>query len=75
MRKNPWLGIQRNKVKKDIIPAVEIVLDLYDKTKDPSKKNNLLNSVLDYAVYRKEKHQRDDDFTLVLYPKLPQINS
>ncbi|WP_003545741.1 recombinase family protein [Desulfotomaculum nigrificans] len=67
--------VQRNKVKKDIIPTVENVLELYYKTQDPAKKNNLLKSVLDYAVYRKEKHQRDDDFTLVLYPKLPQINS
>lgn len=61
--------MQRNKVKKDIISAVEVALDLYYKTEDPAKKNNLLKSVLNTAVYRKEKHQRD--FTLVLFLKFP----
>lgn len=57
---------------KDIIPKVENVLDIYYKTDDPAKKNNLLKSVLDYSVYRKEKYQREDDFTLILYPKSPK---
>jgi len=61
---------QNTKARKEIIPKVEVVLDLYPKTKDPAKKNNLLKSVLKYALYKKEQHQRDDDFTLVLYPKL-----
>ena len=63
---------KRIKAKKDIIPKVEKVLELYPKTNDPGKKNQLLKSVLDYAIYFKEKEQRNDEFTLTLYPKLPK---
>lgn len=57
---------------KDIIPKVEHVLNIYCKTDNPAERNSLLKTILDYATYRKEKHQRDDNFTLVLHPKLPQ---
>ncbi len=63
---------QNQKARKDIIPEVENVLDLYYKTEDPARKNSLLKSVLEYARYNKERHQHNDDFTLVLYPRLPQ---
>lgn len=63
---------KRIKAKKDIIPKVEKVLELYPKTSDPGKKNQLLKSVLDYAIYLKDKDQRNDEFTLTLYPKLPK---
>jgi site-specific DNA recombinase len=63
--------LRRLNAQKEIIPKVENVLDLYTRTDDPAKKNELLKSVLEKAVYRKEKHQRLDNFTLVLYPKLP----
>ncbi|MDD3839955.1 MAG: recombinase family protein [Clostridia bacterium] len=63
---------ERLNAKKNIIPQVEKVLELYPKTQSPAKKNKLLKSVLDYAVYEKEKNQRNDEFTLVLYPKLPK---
>jgi site-specific DNA recombinase len=62
----------QEKEKREIIPSVKYVLDLYEKTRDVAKKNNMLRSVLEYAVYRKEKHQRNDDFTLIIYPKLPR---
>lgn len=63
---------KRIKAKKNVIPKVEKVLDLYPKAKNADKKNNLLKSVLDYAIYKKDKNQRNDEFTLVLYPKLPK---
>lgn len=63
---------QREKAQKDIIPTVENVLRLYDMTDDPAEKNALLKDILEKVVYRKEKTQRGDDFTLVLYPKLPE---
>lgn len=66
--------LTREQAQKKIIPKVESVLDLYDRTDDPAKKNNLLKSVLEKAVYRKEKWQRGDHFTLTLYPKIPQLN-
>lgn len=59
-----------NKAKRNIIPTVEKVLDLYYKTKDPAQRNALLKTVIEKAVYRKEKHQKNDDFTLVIYPLL-----
>jgi DNA invertase Pin-like site-specific DNA recombinase len=63
---------KREKARKDIIPKVEEVLTLYTKTTDPAIKNQMLKSVLEYTTYRKEKHQRGDDFLLVLYPILPR---
>ncbi|PHA00907.1 recombinase family protein [Bacillus pseudomycoides] len=64
--------LQREEAQDNIIPQVERVLDLYNKTDDPKKKNSLLKSVLEKAVYNKEKHQYKDDFSLTLYPKLPK---
>lgn len=64
--------LQREEAQDSIIPQVERVLDLYTKTDDPKKKNSLLKSVLEKAVYNKEKHQYKDDFSLTLYPKLPK---
>jgi DNA invertase Pin-like site-specific DNA recombinase len=64
--------IQRETAKQDIIPHVEKVLDLYHHLDDPAQKNNLLKSILDHATYRKEKWQKDDDFLLILYPRLPK---
>lgn len=65
--------LKRMEAKEEIIPQVERVLDLYYKTDDPKKKNSLIKTVLEKAVYTKEKHQYKDDFTLVLYPKLNQL--
>lgn len=53
-----------------IIPLLENIIDVYYKTDDPGQRNALMKSVLNYATYRKEKHQKNDDFTLVLYPRL-----
>lgn len=62
--------LQRDRARKDIIPKLERVLDVYWDIPNPAEKNTLLKTVLDYAVYRKEKHQKGNDFTLVLYPRL-----
>jgi site-specific DNA recombinase len=58
----------------EFIPQVENVLSLYPNTDDPKKKNNLLKSILEKAVYRKEKTQSGEDFSLNLYPKLPDLH-
>ncbi|SMB95571.1 Site-specific DNA recombinase [Desulfonispora thiosulfatigenes DSM 11270] len=57
---------------KNIIPKLENVIKLYKTSKDPAQKNSLLKSVLEKAIYNKEKIQRNDDFYLTLYPKLPK---
>jgi DNA invertase Pin-like site-specific DNA recombinase/uncharacterized protein YoxC len=62
--------IKKDNAQKNIIPKIESVIKAYQKTKDPAKKNMLLKSVLTFATYRKEKHQRNDEFTLILHPIL-----
>ncbi|MDD4601310.1 hypothetical protein SDC9_08918 [bioreactor metagenome] len=64
--------LQRKTAHKDIIPKTKKLLDVYKEKSDPAAKNIMLKSVLDYATYRKEKHQKGADFTLVLYPRLPK---
>lgn len=64
--------IKREEAQKDIIPKVEQILGSYDSITDPAVKNRMLKTVLEYAIYKKEKHQQGDDFVLELYPKLPQ---
>lgn len=52
------------------IPIIEQVLDAYKKTDDISKKNRLLKSILEKAVYyRSPDSKSPDDFTITLYPK------
>lgn len=53
-----------------IVPKIEQVLELYNKTDDPNKRNSLLKSILEKAVYKKEKWQWREDFLLIIYPKL-----
>lgn len=63
---------KNNKIARiEIIPKVKRVLDLYPHIDDPTEKNNLLKSILQHSLYRKEKHQRKDEFTLYLFPKIP----
>ncbi|USG67595.1 recombinase family protein [Brevibacillus ruminantium] len=62
----------------ETIPKVEHVIEVYQKTDDPGKKNAMLKSVVEQATYRKERGGRwnpeaINQFTLVLYPKLPKI--
>ncbi|WP_128895913.1 recombinase family protein [Longirhabdus pacifica] len=67
------LTIDKEKVNRQrkALPNVEHVLQLYDKTNDAGKKNTLLKSVVHHIQYRKEKYEKNDQFTLILYPKLP----
>lgn len=62
---------KRANAQQEIIPKVESVLKLYSRTNDISKKNALLKSVVESAVYRKEKYQVGEEFELVISPKLP----
>jgi hypothetical protein len=57
------------------IPMVENVLKMYPLTDDPAEKNKLLKSVLEVAIYKKNKSARwtKDEFELMLYPKIPEI--
>lgn len=58
--------IKSEKAMKNVIPIVENAINAYHRTSDPLEKNLLLKEVLHHAVYRKEKIQRGDQFTLIL---------
>lgn len=66
----------KEKAKKEMIPKVEKVLEVYYDLKDPAEKNKLLKEIIEKVVYTKNVngrwHNRPDDFELVLYPKLPK---
>jgi site-specific DNA recombinase len=62
--------------KSEVIPQVTKVIELYPNTKDPSKRNELLRSVVEMIVYRKDVGGRwtglEDKFELILHPRLPE---
>lgn len=66
------LEAEKNRVNAEhnIIPTIQHALKLYRRTKDPAKKNALLKSILVSVEYRKERHQRNDDFEIKLNPKV-----
>lgn len=73
------LEMERKRVtaKVEIIPKVKDVLARYHKVDDPAEKNELLKSVIESVVYKKDIGGRwnieaRSTFELVLYPKLPQ---
>lgn len=53
-----------------IIPRLEHILDIYLDLESAEQKNILLKSIIDKCVYRKEKWQRNDQFELLIYPKV-----
>ncbi|PTX53959.1 DNA invertase Pin-like site-specific DNA recombinase [Melghirimyces profundicolus] len=61
---------ERKQAKVNIIPRVKHVLAIYPELDDPKQKNTLLKSVLEKALYRKESWQKNDQFILVVYPKI-----
>lgn len=61
-----------------IIPKARKLLDIYRKSDDVQLKNDLMKEVFEKVVYTKTanghyKNQRQDDFKLDIYPKLPKI--
>lgn len=66
----------RERNRKEFIPKVEKVLDIYWKTEDPALKNELLKEIVEKAVYNKaiggRWHAKPDDFEIVLFPRIPK---
>ncbi|HBD86414.1 MAG TPA: recombinase family protein [Clostridiales bacterium] len=62
--------------KKSILPKAEKLLDIYDSLAGAQSRNALLKEVIFKIVYTKEKgvrrHGSPDDFSITLYPKLPE---
>lgn len=59
----------RAKAQQNIIPMIQNTIKLYEKTKDPAKKNALLKNIIHKVEYRKGPNQRLDDFDIELFPK------
>lgn len=60
-----------------LIPKAKKLLDIYKKTDDVQLKNDLLKSIFEKVVYTKNanghyKNQRQDDFELALFPRIPK---
>ncbi len=70
--KDLQIQINNTNIEINIVPAFERVLDLYSATNEAHNKNKLLKTILSHVQYCKMKHQRNDEFTLILYPKLPR---
>lgn len=67
--------IIKNKKRKNMIPKMKKILEVYKSLKTPKAKNDILKQVLEKVVYEKNMggrwHTTPDDFEIVLYPKLP----
>ncbi|MFD1396736.1 recombinase family protein [Kroppenstedtia eburnea] len=61
---------ERQQARVNIIPRVKHVLEIYPELESPEQKNLLLKNILEKATYRKERYQKGDQFTLIIYPKL-----
>lgn len=60
-----------------IIPRAKRLLDMYHKSDDIQTKNDILKTIFDKVVYTKTanghfKDQKQDDFKLELFPKIPR---
>lgn len=68
--------IAREDNRKNIIPKVEKLLEVYSELPNPRSKNDVLKEVLEKVIYTKtingsRRGAAPDDFEIVLYPKLP----
>lgn len=62
--------LKKEKAQTNIIPKIQNVIKRYPKVKTIEEKNKLLKSILQQVNYRKEKHQRNAEFVLTIYPKV-----
>lgn len=54
-----------------LISTFKKAIDIYNSITDIASKNQLLKSIITKAEYSKDKSQKNDDFTLTIFPKLP----
>lgn len=57
---------KQSELQTKIIPHYEHILDIYQTTEDPAKKNILLKGILQHAIYTRE----EEEISLALYPKI-----
>lgn len=65
----------REATRRQVIPKVEHLLDVYDSLPTAKAKNDMLKEILEKVVYTKDKNGRwknsPADFSLTLYPRIP----
>ena len=66
----------QEKARRDFLPSVRHIIDVYDTLEDAEAKNALLNNVIDHMTYLKtERNGKGDleniNFELTIYPKIP----
>ena len=66
----------QEKARRDFLPSVRHIIDVYDTLEDAEAKNALLNNVIDHMTYlkteRNGKGNLDNiNFELTIYPKIP----
>lgn len=70
------IEIKKESGRKNIIPKVEKLLDVYECLSTPKEKNDILREVVEKVVYKKEGggrwHNAWDKFEIIIYPKLPK---
>jgi site-specific DNA recombinase len=52
---------------KKMIPILENALVTYKRTSRPDEKNEILKEVVHHVIYKKEKNQRNDEFSIAVY--------
>lgn len=60
---------QKENENESLIPNVENILKTYYDIPDPETKNKLLKGIIEKIEYLKEKDQKNDDFTIIVYLK------
>lgn len=66
--------IQNNKMRRDLIPRVQTVLETYNETSSAQEKNDMLRSIVSKIVYSKTHtafSEQGSDLTLTIYPVIP----
>lgn len=77
LKKEFGLSIARDEIRREIVPKVEHLLEVYHLLPTAAAKNELLKEVIEKAVYTKTvngsfRGASPDDFDLLLYPRLPK---
>ena len=72
IRKHIEADRSSDKAQNEIIPTIKKVIELYPKIDNATDKNELLKEIVDYVEYKKEKHQRDNNFAIELHLKIPR---
>ncbi|KNY24807.1 recombinase family protein [Pseudobacteroides cellulosolvens] len=62
------LEIEKSNIEVNMLDKIKNIVAAYYDIDDPVKKNTLLKEVLEKAVYTKVKGQREDNFSLEIYP-------